>query len=269
MKRLIFAVLWDSGSFMLSRNFRLQRIGDLGWLLRNYRLAEVAGGLDEIMILNVGEDPLIDDVLLAAVRTIAHECFVPVTVGGGIRSVDDAQKLLEVGVDKIVMNTSIHRDPSLCESVSRRFGRQFLVQGIDVLRRHPEAPPLVRLKGGDAPPVDVRTAMRRGNDVGAGEILLQSVDRDGTGMGLDLAAVSAVGDVSDVPLIMMGGVGKPDHVVEGLLDPRIDAVATANLLNFIGDAFLVTRDLLVRVGAPVARPSSPTTSDMWNLLGAG
>lgn len=266
MKRIVFAVLHARGSYMLSRNFRLQRVGDLKWLLRNYRLAEVSAGIDELMVLNVDPTASVDATFVEHVGRIARECFIPVAAGGGVRSIRDAERLLEVGVDKVVVNELVHTDPDACAGIAARFGSQFLIHGVDVLRDRATDGVAVRTRSGPARP-SLDWIVARGGEVGAGELLLQSVDRDGTGNGLDLGLLGSFAPPA-TPLILMGGVGRAEHLLEGLLRDEVDAVATAHLLNFVGDALVRARAEISRHGVPLAEhPVDGVESLRGQILG--
>lgn len=245
MKRLIFALLYRDGHYLLSRNFRLQRVGDLGWVLRNYVVRDVSLGVDELMILDLSDSDDQRARFRDEVRILGEECFVPLTAGGRIRSVEEVERLLAVGTDKVVLNAPFVTDPGLCEAIASRFGSQVLVAGVDI-RRQPAIAPGVR-EGLLVEPELLAPHVARVTAHGAGEVLLQSVDRDGTGNGLDLALADGLDDIS-VPLILMGGVGHSDQIVEGLRHPAVDAVATANLFNFIGDALVEARRRCLEAG---------------------
>lgn len=238
MKRIIFTLLYADGAYMLSRNFRLQRVGDIDWVLTNYRIREVSLGIDELMILDVSRDAADRDRFRREVRTLVEECFVPVTVGGRITSLDEAARLFDVGADKVLLNTAFHVDPTFCSEVAGRFGAQALIAGIDVRRQPLEAGHARASSSVD--PDELEGLAERAVDIGAGEILLQSIERDGTGNGLDLDLADRTASLR-VPLILMGGVGHATHIVEGLQHPAVDAVATANLFNFVGDSLVRTR----------------------------
>ncbi len=238
MKRLIFALLHRNGNYLLSRNFRLQRVGNLDWVLRNYAIREVCLGVDELMILDLSESDDHRERFRDEVRILGEECFVPVAVGGRIRSIAEVDRLLGVGTDKVVLNTAFVNDPGLCEEIAARFGSQAVVASIDVCREVGTAPSdraelLVR-------PDRLGPRIEDALDHGAGEVLLQSVDRDGTGNGLELELADGLLGIT-APLILMGGVGHADQIVEGLLHSAVDAVATANLFNFVGDALVDAR----------------------------
>jgi len=245
MKRLIFTLLHRDGHYLLSRNFRLQRVGGIDWVLRNYAIRSVSLGIDELTVLDLSESDDGRERFREEVRILGEECFVPLAVGGRIRSVDEVERLLAVGADKVVLNGPFVSDPGLCEAIAARFGSQVLVAGIDV-RREVSLAPGVR-EGLLVAPWELLQRVDRVLDRGAGEVLLQSVDRDGTGNGLDLALADALGDLA-VPLILMGGVGHAEQIVEGLRHPAVDAVATANLFNFVGDALVEVRRRCVDAG---------------------
>ena len=249
MRRLLFALLHSDGSYMLSRNFRLQRVGDLGWVLANYEIGRVSLGIDELVVLDVSPDATGRDRFRREVATLAEECFVPVTVGGHIRDLDEVGRLLAIGADKVLLNTPFHADPELCEAVAGRYGSQALVAGIDVSR---DATAVGPSRQRTAVPAERLGAMvDRAIGHGAGEVLVQSVDRDGTGNGLDLGLLEMLGPI-ERPLIVMGGVGRADHLVEGLVHPDVDAVATANLFNFVGDSLVAARQRCVEQGVALA-----------------
>lgn len=252
MRRVIFTLLHDRGRFQLSRNFRLQGIGDMRWLLHNYDLPRVSRGLDELMVLDVTRGPRDTVAFATIVERIAGACFIPLTAGGGIRSLDDARTLLRHGADKLLVNTAFATDPALCRTLAETFGRQCIVAGIDVLGAAGDYH-VVTDRGGPPGTAPLASWVAHVQAHGAGELLFQSVDRDGTGMGLDLGIVDALPARPEAPVILMGGVGQDAHLRAGLLHPRVDAVATANLLNFIGGAFLEARSALADAGVPVAR----------------
>lgn len=256
MKRIIFTLLHADGAYMLSRNFRLQRVGTIDWVLTNYNVREVSLGIDELMILDVSRDGVDRDRFRKEVRILVEECFIPVTVGGRIDTLDEADKLFTVGADKLLLNAALHISPLLCTDIAKHYGSQAFVAGIDVCRQplesgHPRARWSV-----ESDQIEYHAA--RAMDLGAGEILVQSIDRDGTGNGLDLEVAERTASWR-IPLILMGGVGHAAHIVEGLQHPAVDAVATANLFNFVGDALVRTRSECRAGGVRLA--SWPTTNE--------
>lgn len=259
MKRIIFTLLHRDGQYLLSRNFRLQRVGGLDWVLKNYAIREVSLGIDELMVLDLSVTDVHRERFRDEVRILSEECFVPLTVGGRIRSVDEVERLLLIGADKVLLNAPFFVDPALCLAVAERFGSQALVAGIDICRDVASVPPdRVSLM---IPPERLRTHVEHALASGAGEILLQSVDQDGTGNGLDLEHVDTLRGLT-VPLILMGGVGQSSQILEGLLHPAVDAVATANLFNFVGDALVRTRAFAREHGVDLAAWSGAELSEL-------
>lgn len=252
MHRLIFTLLYDNGSFMLSRNFRLQKVGTIDWLFTNYDFAKVSRGLDELMVLDVSRGVRNPEEFSRNVRHIASLCFIPMTVGGGVTSFDIAQRYMRSGADKLLINSSFNNDPMLCRSLASYFGRQCIVAAVDYKRIPENKRGVVIANGSQNVETDLSDWVDFIQENGAGEILFQSMDQDGTGMGLDLSVVDELRRPPEVPCILMGGVGKSDHIIAGLRHQTIDAVATANLFNFIGSAFLDVRQSIAAAGIDIA-----------------
>ena len=253
MKRIIFALLYRDGSYMLSRNFRLQRIGDIRWVLENYGILDVSQGIDELMILDVSGGSLTRDRFRNEVAALAEECFVPVTVGGGISTVDEADRLFAAGADKILVNTVLQVDPRLVDGLATKFGSQAVVAGVDVSADPTRVPEPRRFLVVDHAGLDAR--IRAAVELGVGEVCIQSVDRDGTGNGLNLDVLAHTSSIS-VPVILMGGVGRAEHFLQCPQMEDVDAVVTANLLNFVGDALVRTRRAALEAGVAVPAWSS-------------
>jgi imidazole glycerol-phosphate synthase subunit HisF len=253
MRRLIFTLLYDRGQFMLSRNFRLQAVGTIDWLFDNYDFATVSHGLDELMVLDVSRGTRNVDDFVDKVKHIASLCFIPMTVGGGITSLGVAQRYMRNGADKLLVNTAFRTDPNFCRSLALHFGRQCIVVGVDYRKTAQGTRRVMINKGSQDAEVDLSDWVEVIQQNGAGEILFQSMEQDGTGMGLDLSVVDSLRSAPDVPCILMGGIGKVEHIVAGLSHRTIDAVATANLFNFIGSAFLDVRRSLAAAGVAIAQ----------------
>jgi imidazole glycerol-phosphate synthase subunit HisF len=252
MRRLIFTLLYDRGQFMLSRNFRLQAVGTIDWLFDNYDFARVSRGLDELMVLDVSRGVRDPGRFAEAVQYVAGLCFIPVTVGGGVTSFDIAQRYMRSGADKLLINSAFHSDPALCRSLAGHFGRQCIVAGVDYRRTPQNARCVMTEHGSKEVPMTLSEWVNALQKNGAGEILFQSIDQDGTGMGLDLSVVDQLREPPEVPCILMGGVGKAGHIIDGLRHPTVDAVATANLFNFIGSTFLDVRRMISATGIEMA-----------------
>lgn len=250
-KRLIFILLYDSGKFVLSRNFRLQRVGDIKWLIKNYNFQSISYSIDELIVLDVtrGERNLSE--FAKTLEKVIENVFVPVAAGGGINSIGKAEELLHSGADKIVVNTALYYDDLLIKEMVKNFGSQCVVASIDY-RRSKNNYEVLTDRGQKVIKMDPREALARAIELGVGEILLNSVDRDGTGYGYDLEFLKVLDFEIKVPLIVSGGAGKPEHFIEGLKTQNVDAVATANLLNFIGNGLPLARKEIIKSGIELA-----------------
>jgi cyclase len=209
-----------------------------------------AQGADEICYLDISASPEGRSTLVDVVARTADQVFAPLTVGGGVRSVADAERLLEAGADKIAMNTAAIRDPDLVARCAERFGSQAIVVAVDAKRRDEDYE--VYSHGGRTPEgLDAIYWCRRVAELGAGEILLTSMDRDGTGLGYDTELVGQVARSVTIPVIASGGVGELGHLALGL-EAGADAVLAASIFHFgkhtLGEAkaFLASRGLVVR-----------------------
>lgn len=249
-KRLIFTLLYEKGSFVLSRNFRTQKIGDFAWLDTHYKFSRVAEHIDELILINVSRDTSFDEDFRKTLSQLLTGVFVPVTAGGGIRSMRDVESLFAFGADKILLNHGIHHQPDLVRALSERYGQQAIVGSLDI-RQSIEGPAVFTDKGSEV--VQFETYQRLISEGRIGELYLNSIDRDGTGNGLDHSILDVVGKDSTIPIILAGGAGKPSHLVDALENPSVNAVATANLLNFVGDGLRRARESVREAGIDLAR----------------
>jgi cyclase len=193
-------------------------------------------GADEITFLDITASHEDRDTTAHVVEAIAREVFIPLTVGGGIRSVDDIRTMLNAGADKVSINTAAIREPELVRRASERFGAQCIVVAIDAKRvSDPGEVPRWEIfthGGRNATGIDAVEWARRMAELGAGEILLTSMDRDGTRDGFELQLTRAVSEAVDIPVIASGGVGTLQHLVEGVLEGGADAVLAASIFHF-------------------------------------
>jgi len=210
-----------------------------------------AQGADEICYLDISAAPEGRSTLVDIVARTANQVFTPLTVGGGVRSVADAERLLDAGADKIAINTAAIRTPELITEIAMRFGCQALVVAIDAKRRQTSGWEVFSHGGRDPEGLDVLAWCKRVADLGAGELLLTSMDRDGTGTGYDTELLTVVSSSVTIPVIASGGVGELAHLAAGL-EAGADAVLAASIFHFgqhtIGEAkaFLTGRGLAVR-----------------------
>lgn len=272
-RRLIPVVLLDGGRAVQSKGFRRRQVlGNPVTIVE--RLADWSS--DELIYLDItrdgGYDLGRDDLAatnhgdpLAILEAVADRCFMPLTFGGGIRSVDDAVRRVERGADKIAVTTAACEDPALISQIADRLGRQCVVVGIDARRRESGGWDVMSRGGRHVATDDVARHAIECVDRGAGEILLQSVDRDGRGMGYDLELIESVAASVPVPVVALGGAGDWSHFEDGVA-AGADAVAAANIFNHREHAVhhakvhLHDRGLDVRppsiAPAPTAAPAS-------------
>ena len=248
-KRLIFTLLYERGNFVLSRNFRTQKIGNIEWLNTNYNFARVARFVDELVLINVSQDREFDEHFRGTLSQLLKGVFAPVTVGGGIQTLMDAGTLFDSGADKILLNKAIHEDPALIEELATKYGQQAVVGSLDV--RTDEGTHLVMTNKASAlgSIENLQKLLLHGH---IGELYVNSVNKDGTGQGMDPSIVDVVPSMSSVPIILAGGAGKPAHLAEAIAAPRVNAVATANLLNFVGDGLQRAREEMRLAGVNLA-----------------
>jgi cyclase len=191
-----------------------------------------AEGADELCFLDITASSDERDILLHVIEAVAAQVFIPLTVGGGVRKVEDVRRLLNAGADKVSINTAAVQDPALVTAASGKVGNQCIVVAIDAKKR-PSGGWEVYTHGGRKPTgLDAVDWARRMTAAGAGEILLTSMDRDGTRDGFDLALTRAVADAVSVPVIASGGVGTLEHLAEGVLEGGADAVLAASVFHF-------------------------------------
>jgi len=208
-------------------------------------------GVDEICFLDISASPEGKATILDVVARTADCVFAPLTVGGGVRAVDDVERLLLAGADKISINTAAIRDPELVAAAARHFGNQAIVVAVDAKRRG-DGTWEVYSHGGRTPEgLDALAWCRRVADLGAGEILLTSMDQDGTRTGYDLALVRAVVDAVGIPVIASGGVGSLDHLAEGLAVGGADAVLAASIFHYGQHTIREAKSYLAERGLPV------------------
>ena len=246
-KRVIFTLLYDSGYFMLSRNFRLQKVGNMQWLKKNYNFSHISFSIDELIILDVTRGERNEETFYEHVRLLNDECFVPIAAGGGIREVEQARKLLHTGADKVVINTLLAEDLGVVAEIAREFGQQSIVASVDVKLINGEFTVWTD-NGSVKQNISLTKWLENIDRLPIGEVYLNSVDRDGTGHGYQTELIEQIPDLFSIPVILAGGAGKYSHFSEVLLHDRVDAVATANLFNFIGNGLQLARNQLIQNG---------------------
>lgn len=249
-KRIIPCLDVKDGRVVKGTNFvGLRDAGDPVELATVYD-REVA---DELVFLDITASSEERETMVDVVRRTAARVFIPFTVGGGIRTVEDIRKMLKAGADKVSLNTAAVKNPAILAEGAKRFGRQCIVLAVDARQAGPDKWE-VYINGGRTPTgIDVLEWVKRGTDLGAGEILLTSMDKDGTKDGYDIPLTRTVSEAVDVPVIASGGAGEMDHFYEVLTAGKADAVLAASVFHYgqftVGQVkeYLRSRGLEVRL----------------------
>lgn len=250
-KRVIFTLLYDMGSFVLSRNFRLQRVGNLRWLQKNYNFSQISFSIDELIILDVSRGKRDEEKFRDCIRTLTEECFIPIAAGGGIRTLEQVHKLLHSGADKVIVNTLVSEAPAVVGEIAAAFGQQCVVAVVDV-KQIDEQFTVWTENGTVRQVINLSQWLDDLAKLPVGELYLNSMDRDGTGQGYHFNLLEFIPDSMSIPVILAGGVGNYHHLADGLCDNRVDAVATAHLFNFVGDGLEKARTKLLENGCNLA-----------------
>jgi len=228
-KRIIPCLDVSAGRVVKGVNFvELRDAGDPVEIARRYD----EQGADELTFLDITASSDDRDIILHVVEQVAEQVFIPLTVGGGVRVVDDVRRLLNAGADKVSMNTAAVNNPQLVHDASSKVGSQCIVVAIDAKQTAPGKWEVFTHGGRKNTSLDAIEWARKVESLGAGEILLTSMDRDGTKSGFDLALTRAVSDAVRIPVIASGGVGTLEHLAEGVSEGRADAVLAASIFHF-------------------------------------
>lgn len=221
--------------------------GDPAELAERY----AAEGADELVFLDITAAPERRATLLGVVERTARRAFIPLTVGGGVRSVDEMRDVLRAGADKVSLNTAAVAEPDLIRRCADRFGRQAVVVAIDAREVGPDRWEVVVKGGREATGLDAVVWARRAVELGAGELLVTSIDRDGTGAGFDTGVLRAITSVVRVPVIASGGAAGPDDFVAAIRDGGADAVLAASIFHRRIHAITDVKAAMAAAGLPV------------------
>jgi cyclase len=250
-RRIIPCLDVDRGRVVKGVNFlHLRDAGDPVEVARRYE----AEGADELVFLDISASHEGRDILLEVVRRVAEEIFMPFTVGGGIRTLDDATRLIQAGAEKVSLNSAAVKTPDLIRAVARKFGRCATVVNIDPRRVSRDGKEVweVHVNGGRVPTgLEAVEWARRVEELGAGEVVLTSMDADGTKNGYDLPMTRAVADAVGVPVVASGGAGSPEHIYQALTAGGADAALAASIFHYREHGIPATKAYLAARGVPV------------------
>jgi imidazole glycerol-phosphate synthase subunit HisF len=250
-KRIIPCLDVNQGRVVKGTNFlNLRDAGDPVEVAARYD----AEGADELVFLDITASHEGREILWDVVRRTAEVCFMPLTVGGGIRSLDDIRALLRAGADKVSINSAAVRDPDLVHRAARRFGSQCIVVNIDPKRVYRDGREIweVHINGGRIPTgLEAVSWAREVQRLGAGEIVLTSMDADGTKNGYDLEMTGAVAAAVEVPVVASGGAGSPEHMRAVLAEAGASAALAASIFHYREFSIMETKEYLARHGVPV------------------
>ncbi|WP_417316990.1 imidazole glycerol phosphate synthase subunit HisF [Emcibacter sp.] len=225
---------------------------DAGDPVEQARLYDRAGA-DELCFLDITASSDNRGIILDVVRRTAEQCFMPLTVGGGVRTEEDVRNLLLAGADKVSVMTAAVKRPELVRELAEKFGSQCIVVAIDAKQTGPDKYEVFTHGGREPTGIDAVEYAKKVAEYGAGEILLTSMDRDGTKQGFNIDLTRAIADAVTIPVIASGGVGNLDHLVEGIRDGHATAVLAASIFHFgeytIGEA----KEYMEKAGIPVRR----------------
>ncbi len=247
-KRIIPCLDVKAGRVVKGVNFvELRDAGDPVELSHVYN----RDGADELVFLDITASSDRRDIMIDVVERTARKVFIPLTVGGGIRNVADARRILTVGADKVSINTAAVERPELITELSEEFGAQATVLAIDARRRSTGNWNVYTYGGRTDTGIDAVEWARRGEALGAGEILLTSMDRDGTQVGFDCELTRTISRNTHIPVIASGGGGKPEDFVEVLSDGEADAALAASIFHYATYTVEALKEILARHGVPV------------------
>lgn len=252
-KRIIACLDVRDGNLAKSIKFVDTRdIGDPVAAAREY----YEGGIDELVFYDITASSDNRDIMIGVVNRVAEQIFIPFSVGGGLRTVEDCRRVLLAGAEKVNVNTAAVQNPELIAEASRAFGAQCVVLSMDVraVAPTPDIPSgyEIVIRGGRTPTgVDAIEWARRGEDLGAGELVINSIDADGTKAGYEITLTRTIADTVSVPVIASGGAGKPEHLYDVLTEGHADAALVASILHCDEYEIAELKEYLARRGVKV------------------
>ena len=252
-KRIIYALLYSKGFFHLSRNFRLQQVGDINWLKNNFGFGETCDHVDELIIILVTKNPDKKEIenFFKDVNKLKEKIFVPITLGGGIRDFNQAKNCFKNGADKILINYLAHKDPKAINKISEIYGDQSITLMVDY--KNFDGKNYSYINSASEKSHNLEEYFNIIKEIKFGELIINSIEKDGSAQGLDLSCLENFRKDLKKPILLMGGAGKPEHFASVLKKTKISGIVTANLFNFLGDGLEKARLFSIEQGVKLIK----------------
>tara|TARA_B100000674_G_scaffold495568_1_gene523360 strand:+ start:115 stop:909 length:795 start_codon:yes stop_codon:yes gene_type:complete len=255
-KRVIFKLIFKDEAFYLSRNFSLQKAGDTSWLYEKMKFQKISNFIDELIILNASDnnkDNPLSPNFKKSINLLMRKTFIPLTIGGGLTNLDQVDECFKLGADKVVLNTSIKSNPNLIYECSKKYGAQAISIGIDFRKlnnskNNNKFNYFSFINNGNDKFMSLNEHIKLIKKFNFGELMLTSIDMDGTGFGFDYKVLELLDKSIKFPILLSGGAGKPEHFEELIKNKKISALVTGNLYNFLGNGLEVLRKKIVNKG---------------------
>ena len=254
-KRLIISLLWRDGVLIQSINFKhTNAVGSVLTAMEFFNAWEA----DEIMLLNVTRDDVNFEKFLHTLVELSKLCFVPLSVGGWINSMERVDKVIEKGADKVVLNSFAFRNPGFITDVAEKYGSQCVIVSVDAKKSKDGHHEVFIDRGRECTGVDVVDWCAESEKRGAGEFFFNSIDYDGSKQGYDKELIMKVANLSNIPVIIFGGVNNWDHLLEGIKMKGVDAIAAGNIFHYYEQSVRKAKRYLIEAGIDVRIPDNYT-----------
>jgi cyclase len=253
-KRICFVLLYFENNFCVSRNFNLQKVGNIEWLLENYDFEKILKAIDELIILNINKNSVsnvYNDIFFDSIKKILKKSFLPVSIGGGIYNFESVVKLFEKGADKIIINTAFYKETDLIKNIVDVYGSQSLIASIDYKGSGLENSEVFINNGSTKIDLRINDCVDKFEKLGAGELFINSIDRDGLGYGYDFKTLEEIYLISKIPIICGGGADNYIELLNGVNSKFTNGVSTSHLFNFIGDGLSRARVQMINNKADI------------------
>jgi imidazole glycerol-phosphate synthase subunit HisF len=244
-KRIIFKLIFSDGYFCVSRNFKLQKVGNVDWLFDKLKFANIAKYIDELVIINASssnfKDPISGNFKDCVIK-LMEKTFVPLTIGGGLRNLSQVLECFKIGADKIILNSSLKDNNLFVKTCVNKFGSQAVIAGVDFKKNGTKF--YSYTNNGQNKFCEIKKHLSIIKRLKCGEIFLGSIDKDGTGFGFENDILKEYN--FKIPLVLSGGAGNSAHFINVISDDKISGLMTGNLFNFLGDGLSNLRKKMLK-----------------------